>query len=241
MPYPRDYRRGMFKFVTSGDSGKPRRADLLRTIQGGLKGTAMPSFGLVSGTDRELLAKYVTYLSIRGQVEFETFAAVLSNSACDVPEFAIKATRSVLAEWEKAESAPAYPAPPAEDGDPGSTAFEAAAKRGYEIFTRKADNACITCHGDFGRQPVLRYDIWGTIAKPANLTASEPGLKGGSRPEDIYARIRGGIRAVGMPARTDLTERQVWDLVRFVQSAPNPHQLPLDLRKALHPEAGGTP
>src|SRR4029079_13392668 len=67
MPYPRDYRRGIFKFVTTGEMGKPRRADLLRTIKDGLKSTAMPSFGLLSEEQRGLLAKYVTFLSIRGQ------------------------------------------------------------------------------------------------------------------------------------------------------------------------------
>ena len=54
-------------------------ADTLRTLAEGLEGTAMPSFGLLSGAERDLLAGYVTYLSIRGQVEFETLAAVLSG------------------------------------------------------------------------------------------------------------------------------------------------------------------
>jgi mono/diheme cytochrome c family protein len=109
------------------------------------------------------------------------------------------------------------------------------------LFTRKADNACITCHGDFGRKPVLRYDIWGTVAKPANLVANEPAFKGGARPEDIYARIRGGIRAVGMPAHPELTDRQIWDLARFVKSAANPLELPPDVRNALDPDAGVAP
>jgi mono/diheme cytochrome c family protein len=236
-PFPRDYRRGLFKFVSSGDGGKPRRADLMRTLSDGLRGTAMPPFGLLPETERDLLARYVTYLSIRGQVEFETFAAVLSGETTDVPGFASGRVKAVLAEWEKAESAP--PVPPApDDGEPGSPAHQAAVKRGYELFIRKADNSCITCHAEFGRKPVLRYDVWGTVAKPANLVATEPVYKGGARVEDLFARIRGGIAPVGMPAHPELSERQVWDLVRFVKSAPNPHELLPDVRKAVYPEMG---
>ena len=109
------------------------------------------------------------------------------------------------------------------------------------MFIRKADNSCITCHAEFGRKPALRYDVWGTVARPANLVATEPVYKGGARAEDFFARIRGGIAPVGMPAHPELTERQVWDLVRFVKSAPNPHELPPDVRKAVYPESGGAP
>ena len=45
---------------------------------------------------------------------------------------------------------------------------------------------------------LFRFDVWGTVAKPANFTDTT--FKGGSRPEDMYARIRFGIPAVGMPA-----------------------------------------
>ena len=239
-PFPRDYRRGLFKFASSGEGGKPRRVDLMRTLSEGLRGTAMPPFGLLAETERDLLARYVTYLSIRGQVEFETFAAVLSGETTDVPGFATGRVKAILAEWEKAESAAVVPTAP-DDGEPGSPAHQATVKRGYELFIRKVDNSCITCHAEFGRKPVLRYDVWGTVAKPANLVASEPVYKGGARVEDLFSRIRGGIVPVGMPAHPELTERQVWDLVRFVKSAPNPHELPQDVRKAIHPDSGGAP
>jgi mono/diheme cytochrome c family protein len=146
--------------------------------------------------------------------------------------------KPLLAEWEKAQHAPQTPTAP-DDGAPGSPTHQAAVKRGYELFTKKADNACITCHGEFGRKPVLRYDVWGTVAKPADLTATT--LKGGLRPEDVYARIRGGISAVGMPAHPELTDRQVWDLVRFVKSVPYPRELPPEVLGAVYPKAGRAP
>jgi mono/diheme cytochrome c family protein len=239
-PFPRDYRRGLFKFVTSGEGGKPRRADLVRTLTDGVRGTAMPPFGLLPEAERDLLARYVTFLSIRGQVEFDTLAAVTAGETGDVPAFAAGRVRAVLAGWEKTESAPALPAAPA-DGEPGSPVHQAAVKRGYELFIRKADNSCITCHAEFGRKPALRYDVWGTVARPANLVATEPIFKGGARSEDIFSRIRFGIAPVGMPAHPELTERQVWDLVRFVKSAPNPHELSPEVRRGVYPEMGGAP
>jgi mono/diheme cytochrome c family protein len=236
-PFPRDFRRGEFKFTSTGMS-KPRRADILRTLAEGLKGTAMPSFSLLPEENRDLLARYATYLSIRGQVEYQTLAAALGGGSeiTDVSGFAASQLRAIIAEWEKAENAPAPAgiAPEPDDGEPGtSPAHAEAVRRGYKLFIAKADNSCITCHAEFGRKPVLRYDVWGTVAKPADFTATT--LKGGKRPEDVFARIRGGIAAVGMPAHPELTDRQVWDLVRFVRSTPYPRELPEDVRAAVYP------
>ncbi len=236
VPYPRDFRRGMFKFTTT-DSGKPRHRDLVRTLNEGLKGTAMPAFEKLPEAERELLARHVAYLAIRGQVEFDTLAALLSaEPPADLVAFATNRLRAILAEWEQAENAPAPRgvAPGADDGSPSSPTHADAVRRGYALFTAKADNACIACHTEFGRKPVLRFDVWGTVAKAANLTEKNI-FKGGKQPESIFARIRGGIPAVGMPAHPDFTDRQVWDLVRFVQSLPYPRELPDDIRAIMYP------
>jgi mono/diheme cytochrome c family protein len=236
VPFPRDFRRGEFKFTSTG-TPKPRRADLLRTIAEGLKGTAMQSFGQLPEGDRDLMARYATYLSVRGEVEFHTLAAALGGGTPDAGAFAAAKLKAILAEWEKAENAPppAGISPAPDDGEAGkSDAHAAAVRRGYQLFVAKADNSCITCHADFGKKPVLRYDVWGTVVKPADFTATT--LKGGTRPEDVFARVRGGIPAVGMPAHPELTDRQVWDLVRFVRSAPYPRELPEDVRAVVHPK-----
>jgi mono/diheme cytochrome c family protein len=232
-PYPRDFRRGAFKFISTGQGMKPCRADLLRTLSEGLKGTPMPSFGLLSEQERELLAGYATYLSIRGQVEFQTLVELDSRSGVGtVADLARLHFRNALAEWEKAEAATPPPSEP-EDGEPGTQEHLAAVRRGFELFTAKTGTECLKCHGDFGRKPLLRYDIWGTIARPADFTATT--LKGGVRPRDVFARVRGGIAAVGMPAHPALHDRQVWDLVRFVRSVPYPRELPEDVRAVVYP------
>ncbi len=232
IPYPRDFRRGMFKFSTAGGHPKPRRGDLFRTLTEGLKGTAMPSFALLSEQDRHHLVSYVVYLSTRGQVEFETLAALLAGESIDIPTFARQKALAVLDQWQAAEQARALPAEP-DDGPPGSPARQDAIRRGYALFTASGESSCVQCHRDFGRDPQLRYDVWGTVARPANLT--EAPLKSNPGPQQLYARIRWGIPAVGMPARPELTERQVWDLVRLVQALPYPRELPPEIRSAVYP------
>lgn len=230
VPHPRDYRQGAFKFVTTGEGAKPRRADLLRTLENGLKGTGMPSFALLPAGERDLMAGYVTFLAIRGEVEFEALKALATGAKPDLPAL----QKATVTAWEKAEGAPPLPAPPA-DGEPEAKEFQEAVRRGHKLFTAKVENACATCHDDYGRKPVLRFDVWGTVSKPAALT---DGLfKGGARPEDLYARIRFGIPSVGMPAHAPpkYSERDVWDLVRFVQSASRPKDLPPDVRAAVYP------
>ena len=69
MPYPRDYRPGVFKYTSTAGGGKPVREDLLRTLQTGIPGTAMPSFGKLPQRQLESLVEYVKYLSLRGETE----------------------------------------------------------------------------------------------------------------------------------------------------------------------------
>lgn len=230
VPFPRDYRQGAFKFTSSGEGKKPRRSDLLRTLHDGLKGTAMPSFALLQEGERDLLAGYVIYLALRGQVEFDSLVALHGNKPND-PAARVKA---LVTEWASVEQAPAIPTPP-DDGTPESPAHQEAVRRGHKLFTAKEENSCVSCHGDYGRKPVLRYDVWGTVAKPADF--SQTNFKGGNTPEDVYARVRFGIPSVGMPAHgpPKYSERDVWDLVRFVTSAPYMDRLPPDVRAAMYP------
>lgn len=229
LPHPRDFRRGAFKFVSSGDGGKPRRADLVRTIREGVKGTAMPASGSLPADRIELLAAYVVYLSLRGEVEYRTLSAMLAEDGDatdgDPAAFARDRLADALAAWQRAETAPPAPTPPPDD--------PAAVRRGYELFTAEGVLDCRTCHEDFGRKPAYRYEVWGTAARVKNLT--EPGFKGGDRPEDVYHRVRHGIQPVGMPAHPTLTDSQVWDLVRFVRALPYPVELPDDIRAKVYP------
>src|SRR4051812_45377990 len=65
-PHPRDYRQGLFKFISTAE-GKPRRDDLFRILKTGVEGTSMPSFALLGDEALEALVSYVIHLSLRGE------------------------------------------------------------------------------------------------------------------------------------------------------------------------------
>ncbi len=69
MPYPRDYRLGIFKFKSTPRGVKPTRADLTHTIAAGVTGTAMNKIPELSEEDVQALVDYVIYLSWRGEFE----------------------------------------------------------------------------------------------------------------------------------------------------------------------------
>jgi mono/diheme cytochrome c family protein len=69
VPYPRDYRMGVFKFKSTPRGAKPTREDLAKSIRGGIAGTAMKPIPGLSEDDIQALVDYVIYLSWRGEVE----------------------------------------------------------------------------------------------------------------------------------------------------------------------------
>ena len=79
-PYPRDYRRGWYKFKSTKRDERPSTDDLMRTLYDGLQGSAMPSFKLLPEVDRRALVEYVKYLSIRGEMELAMAQYVLPRT-----------------------------------------------------------------------------------------------------------------------------------------------------------------
>ena len=67
-PRPRNFRKGFFKFTTTG-GGRPRVQDLMHTLQRGLTGSSMPSFRLLPEGRRRSIVEYVRLLSMRGEFE----------------------------------------------------------------------------------------------------------------------------------------------------------------------------
>jgi mono/diheme cytochrome c family protein len=70
-PRPRDYRKGIFKFTLTQASERASRDDLHRTIEGGIPGTYMPSFKLLTPDEMESITEYVLWLSMRGETEYQ--------------------------------------------------------------------------------------------------------------------------------------------------------------------------
>jgi mono/diheme cytochrome c family protein len=188
----------------------------------------MPSFRLLAENDLEALASYVIHLSLRGQTEFEVIRAALSAEGLDqgvdavVNDFLL----SIVTQWQDAQAPNNLiqpgPYPVASDQD-----MRESVQRGFDLFVRakaegsKKSAGCLGCHTDFGRQSAYKYDAWGTIVRPVDVTT---GLyRGGRRPIDLYYRISSGINGVNMPASKDnLEPKDIWDLVNFLQVLPYP-------------------
>lgn len=236
---PRDYRRGVFKFVTcfphstprAGELGKARKDDLKRTIRTGLDGSMMPPFPQFTDPELDDLAGYVMHLSIRGECEFEAIArtiGITKNPRDDDPEFSREFAEQVLAQkllltlgnWKRAEESP-IPIPP--ENTPTEADRLTSAARGYRGFL----GTCAGCHQDFGRAEQLKFDMWGTVVQPRNLTLGV--YRGGRRGEDLYCRVYGGIYPSTMPdskAKADGAKPGepdgIWDVVHFLQMLADP-------------------
>jgi mono/diheme cytochrome c family protein len=62
-PRPRDFTKGRFKFRTTESGKPPATTDILRTIEHGIPGTAMPSFAFLTDDERTKIAAYVLKLA----------------------------------------------------------------------------------------------------------------------------------------------------------------------------------
>jgi mono/diheme cytochrome c family protein len=273
-PHPRDYRLGAFKFISTDPdkisdnaARKPRRADLIRTLTVGVDGTTMPSFSLLPADQLEQLVSYIIHLSLRGEVEIETLKPLIIskdkpdllnaegevNPAATIATHVRFLTKLFLNRWSDSNGAMMEPAP-----YPFATENERerleSVRRGYELFTNSSAEdhpkvlkgaGCISCHQDFGRQVNFKYDQWGSLVRPANLTLGV--YRGGRRPVDLYWRVRGGIIPSQMPLvklmkpnpdGTDSDEiegKKYWDLVNFIQALPYPEMLPKEVRNKVYP------
>jgi mono/diheme cytochrome c family protein len=231
-PKPRDYRLGKFKYTSVKDQARPRREDLLRTLDQGLNGTSMPNFRRLSLAERPGLVDYVRFLSIRGEVETRLVATWK-----DEQELAADAARNETIDvWEKwqhaAEKFVAF------DGEvPASTPERIA--RGDVLYHDATKGNCASCHGatgagdghvaykmdERGRKVAAYTDAWGNAILPRNLRQGI--YRGGSRPIDVYRRIYSGINGGPMPALGEAKDAQgapllsaedMWCLVHYVRS-----------------------
>lgn len=227
-PHPRDYRRGVFKFTSSTTpqgQRRARRTDLLRVLRDGIEDSSMPSFRLLPDQDLEALVSYVTHLSIRGQVE--QYVMDKANKEKLDPAAVTAEVKDIVevfaSNWLTTDKNAIVPGP-------AIPLTEASVKEGMRLFLLKDDPkpgqvsaGCASCHLDFGRAGTYRFDDWGTIVKPADLTRGM--YRGGRRPLDMYYRIHSGINGAGMPATSlQRTEKEdpIWHLVNFLQVLPYP-------------------
>lgn len=223
-PRPRDLRDGIFKWTEVGANRRPTRDGLVRLLQRGVRGTAMPAFRRLSRGELEGLVDWIRYLAVRG--ETEQLSTYFACEEGDVrPASVERAYGTVWGRWDEAEDHwLAVPAGPS----PAEVTAEVVA-RGAELFRGSLAN-CASCHGASGEgdgeaiweegeegERRRRLDRWGQPSHPRNLTAGV--FRGGGRPVDLYRRIKSGIGGTIMPAAdASLTDDDLWALVHFVLS-----------------------
>jgi mono/diheme cytochrome c family protein len=250
-PAPRDYRQGVFKYVTAfvppklpkkglGATNRARRDDLVHTVRAGIEGTIMPAFPSLTDQEVEDVVSYVIHLSVRGETEFATLATIadVAKYTDDTPDYNggeldwlfVQHEIWVLMNWGLAAKHQ-IPVPP--EPFAGGDERLKSAVRGFKLYN-STDFACAGCHANFGRGLQLKWDAWGTVAQPRNLTLGV--FRGGRTGADLYARLYGGIGASGMTAFHDKvtgatpgTPDKLWDLVHFLQALPDPAD-----RKRMH-------
>lgn len=212
-PLPRDYTKGIFKFVSTPLGSRPTRSDLLRTLRRGVTGTSMPSFADLAPEDLEAVVDYVIYLSQRGQLEHELAGLAEQEQKLD-PEGVKALEASVVSAWQPAALQAVMPVTPMPRFTPETIA------KGKALFEGQA---CNKCHGLDGRGGTfggvdVGKDVWGHTAAAADLTSGM--FHGGGRPIDIYRRIYGGINGTPMPGFATAFEKapeNIWYLVHFIR------------------------
>ena len=177
-PYPRDYRKGKFKFKGTQYAAKPTHEDLRRIVHDGIPGTAMPSFALLPPDEIDALVEYVKYLSIRGEMETRledyVFDAVDPEEELDLEkdeghrEEVMAMLTEIATPWQEAAEqiiVPDESAIPPADRTPEEIAESVA--KGRELFYSATKGNCLQCHGPtgLGDGEQTDFDDWSKINK----------------------------------------------------------------------------
>lgn len=228
-PLPRDYRQGIFKFVSTGPeaAGRPLKSDLKRTIRRGLDGSMMVAFTQLSEQELDDVASYVIYLSLRGESEYQSLKMLIkyNDDFLSVENEVVVQLLRALAAWGKAQGQGIQPPP---EHVATQAAWRESAQKGQAAYN---EAGCAACHANYGRTLVLKYDAWGGISQPRNFLLGV--YRGGRRGEDLYLRLYSGIAGSGMPAHKQLLEKypppenqpdRIWNIVHFLQALGDPRQ-----------------
>ncbi len=229
-PYPRDYRPGLFKMKSTERAAKPTLDNLRAVLREGIAGTAMPSFKLLPSDEIDVLAEYVKYLSMRGQMEEalvrfwfdEVDAGELIPEIRDVLVDELFAP--IASQWEQAYDAVVEPEPAALPGTERSRKeLVASINKGRLLFHDAKKGNCMSCHGAgaLGDGQVNDYDDWNKVVVEFEDNHQQADLRAldvlpprtirprnlrlgvyrfGRRPLDLFRRIHEGITGTPMPS-----------------------------------------
>lgn len=199
-PKPRNFSQGAFR-LTSSTQGLPSDDDLLRTIQRGMPGSAMPPWSHLPEGDLKALVLAVRSLAVEGKA-----AQIMQSSKSMKPEKALQLAHNML---DPRLPTPLPARPPADKVD---------LNRGKTIYAAN----CAACHDVDGRGRNKR-DLTDNSGFPTFARDFTLGVfKGGSNADDIARRLTVGMPGSPMPAAAELSPADLWSLVAYVQSFIKP-------------------
>jgi mono/diheme cytochrome c family protein len=200
-PKPRDFRLGRLKFagVQSGDP--PRDEDYLRTIEHGLRGTAMPSFALLSLDERRALVAYIReFIDPTKRKPPGDALAIAKNPWAKDPRGAVEMGKRVYHTHAKCWSChPVY-----------------ASQEEFSAYYKEAGL------GDQERRPdpshsVVTESSWGAPIRAPNFLVDR--VKTGFELEGLVRVIQAGVGGTAMPTWAGaLKPKELWGLAYYIRS-----------------------
>ncbi len=216
-PKPRDFQHGDFKFRSTPSGKLPKVEDLMHTITCGLPGSAMPSFPLVSETERRAVSRYVQNLALFGKAKIELKKWIARRKPVEefmnsLPDIKAKIRKKRLDDVS-----------PISVTSPPKVTPELIAK-GKDLFMQ----LCYKCHGETGRgdgpSSHTQRDWKDAEVKVRDFTQGV--FRAGGRPRDLFLRIRTGLDGTSMGATTYGTDEEIWGVVQYVLSLRDPNAKP---------------
>ncbi len=194
-PKPRNFVEGTFR-LTSARSGLPPDADIRRTLERGMPGSAMPPWGHLPEADLRALVRTVRYLAVAGKA-----ADLATGEPPMKPAEADALAREIFATGEPVTLGP-EPQP-----------SQALLAKGREIYGR----GCAPCHGTdgAGKVPQQLRDASGIPVTARDFTKGI--FKGSPSAAAIAMRIKAGIPGSPMPA-SNYPDDEVWALAHYVRT-----------------------
>lgn len=199
-PPPRDFRKGKIKFASVPAGSVPRDEDLLRVLERGLPGSAMPSFSLLSLDERRAIVAYLKTFSPSWQKPPGAPVAIGPDPFRKKPEAAVAMGEALY------------------HGLAACSSCHAA----YVTRTRLREILAqfdIPFEGfrDNLYEPIAKDSEWGYPIRPPDFLFDR--LKNGSAREDLVRTIAAGVGGTAMPAWGNaLTNEQLWALAYYVES-----------------------